>query len=266
MNLDTLPSDQHLQSRWVAIEAATRKRSASRLRRTSLVGLLVVGLVGGSSFAAYAAHEASQQAENDRSGVAAQIALAPMLDENDDWFARFYDVAVSPAKAQPDEDDMPADYGGSAMDTKTKVLTVWWVGTPPDDVVDFFAEPTTEFTVKLESISVSKRALERASMTISSTDHRHHLVPGLSVVSVGHADSDRTSLVIEFELLGDEMPENGRADLIAAAQSLVSVKIAGANQVVTSDLVYRMESPFPDLPGQKPVDQTAIPWTGPSRD
>ena len=268
MNIDNLPSDQHLQSRWLKIEAATQKSSALRLRRTSIVGLLVVGLVGGSSFAAYAAHEANatRQAEEDRSGVAAQIELAPLFDENDDWFDRFYDVAISPAKAHPGEDDMPADYGGSAMDTNAKVLTVWWVGTPPDDVIEFLNEPTTEFAVKLEPISVSRRALVKASSTISTADHKHHLVPGVSVVSVGHADSDRTSLVIEFELLGDTMPENARADLIAAAQSLVSVHVAGANQVFTSNLIYVTDSPFPDPPGKKPIDDTAIPWTGPTGD
>lgn len=262
MNLDNLPSDEHLRSRWTAIESAIRPRPASRLRRTSVIGLLVVGLVGGSSFAAYAAHEASvtQAADEIPADVQAQIALAPLLDEEDAWFQRFYNVAVGPGKADSDN-GWPARYGGSAIDTDTRVVTVWWVGTPPRKVVDFLAEPTTEFTVELKSVSVSKRDLDRAARTIFRADQKHPFVRGLYVSSFSHT-ADRTGLVIHYALDGEKLPPDAEHTLLVAARELVDVRVVRARKEVVSFLPAIVDNPFPDPPGGKP----AISWTGPSRD
>jgi hypothetical protein len=234
MNLDTLPSDQHLQSRWVAIDAASQKRPGFRLRRTSVTSLLVVGLVGGSSFAAYAAHEANvaeSTAAEEMVVINQQAALlGPLNDELDAWFQKFYNVAVGPGKADSDK-GWPSRYGGTAINMETRVQTVWWRGAPPDDVVDFLAQPTTEFTVQLKSISVSKRDLDHAALKIIWADQKKHpLVKGMYVSSFTRT-ADRTGLIINYGLEDETLPEHGEEDLLAAARSLVDIRIVKARRV-----------------------------------
>jgi len=252
MNLDNLPSDEHLRSRWTAIESATQKRSASRLRRTSLVGLLVVGLVGGSSFAAFAAHEASvsqQTAEQEMDFINEQAATYGLLnEEQDDWFQRFYNVAVGPGKADSDDYGWPEEYGGTAIDMKTRVQTVWWVGRPPEDVRDFLAEPTTEFTVKVEEVSVGQPARYRAARQIISADVAHPLVEGLHVQSVSHTQ-DRTALVVEYVIDEPPLADDAEENLLAAAREISDVSVARVERteaaVFLPAIIDRIPTPTP---------------------
>jgi len=235
MNLDILPSDQHLQARWVAIDAASQKRPGFRLRRTSVIGLLVVGLVGGSGFAAFAAYESADVSTTGLDPVSAeQVKLFGALnDEQTAWSQRLYNVAVGPGTES--EKGWPAGYGGTKIDMDTRVLSVYWVGTPPDDVADFLGEPTSEFSVELVTTTVSKHDLDHAALKIMSADQKHRLVEGIHVTYFSHT-ADRSGLVIKYVLDAKNLPENAEKRLLAAAREITDVRIARAE--ITEPAVF----------------------------